>query len=95
MQLKPQVVKFRITTFKTHTITNREIEGRPDLGAFYTYSTSITISVSYYHPRSQAVTTRVYIRFRLIPITLIILDKGTLSFSIVIALIRAPIEHSL
>ena len=95
MQLKPRVVEFRITTFKTHVIANGEIEGRPDLGAFCIYSTLITILVSYCYPRSRAVAARVYIRFRLIPVTLMILDKGTLLFSIVIALIRAPIECSL
>jgi hypothetical protein len=51
--------------------------------------------MSCFYPRSRAFTTRVYIRLRPIPITLIILAIGTLLFNIVSALIRVPIECSL
>ena len=95
LQLKPRVVEFCKATFKTHAIASREIEGRPDLAAFYTCFTSTIISVSYCYPRSRAFATRVYIRLRPIPVTLIILAIGTLSFNIVSALIRVSIEYSL
>jgi hypothetical protein len=62
---------------------------------FYTCSTSIIISVSYFYSRLYTFTTRVYIRLQPIPITLIILAIETLSFNIVSALIRVLIKYSL
>jgi hypothetical protein len=71
------------------------MEGRPNYGAFYTCSTLIIILVSCFYPRSRAFTTRLYIRVRPIPVTLMILVVRTLSFNIVSALIRVLIEYSL
>jgi hypothetical protein len=62
---------------------------------FYTCSTLIIISVSYFYSRLYTFTTRVYIRLQPIPITLIILAIETLSFNIVSALIRVLIKYSL
>jgi hypothetical protein len=51
--------------------------------------------VFYFYLRSHTFTIRVYIQLQLIPITLIILAIGTMSFNIVSALIRVLIECSL
>jgi hypothetical protein len=58
-------------------------------------STLIIISVFCFYLRSRAFAVRVYIRLQLIPVTLIILAIGTMSFNIVSALIRVLIECSL
>jgi hypothetical protein len=48
--------------------------------------------MSYCHLYSRVVIIKVYIRFRLIFMILMILNKGTLSFNIIIALIRILIK---
>jgi hypothetical protein len=57
--------------------------------------TLIIILVSCFYLRSRAITIRLYIQVRPIPITLIILVIETLLFNIVSALIRVLIEYSL